>query len=175
MNYTDIVTFHGHDCPGLAIGYRMTQAAMNQLQSIRAEDEELVAIVENKACGVDAVQCLTGCTFGKGNLIFHDYGKHVYTLYSRETGQGVRVVFHGRGIPANLREDRLGFVRWLLAASDHDIVSVTPVTIDEPRTATIRKSVRCSICGETVMETRVHHHNGQSICIPCSNIKKSPD
>ncbi|MGD8949855.1 MAG: formylmethanofuran dehydrogenase subunit E family protein [Desulfobacterales bacterium] len=57
-------------------------------------------------CGVDALQCVTGCTFGKGNLIFHDYGKHVFTIYSRLTRKGVRVVFLGQNVPDNVREDR---------------------------------------------------------------------
>jgi formylmethanofuran dehydrogenase subunit E len=91
MTYEEILKFHGHECPGIAIGYRMAEAAMEELALLRAADEELVAIVENDACGVDAVQCLTGCTFGKGNLIFRDYGKHVYTLYSRKSHVGVRV------------------------------------------------------------------------------------
>jgi formylmethanofuran dehydrogenase subunit E len=73
MTYDEIIQFHGHECPGLAMGYRMATAAMKKLDSIRAEDEEIVAIVENDACGVDALQCVTGCTFGKGNLIFRDY------------------------------------------------------------------------------------------------------
>ena len=89
MTYEEIIQFHGHDCPGLAMGYRMATAAMKNLESFRADDEELVAIVENDACGVDALQCITGCTFGKGNLLFRDYGKHVYTIgcacvFSRE-------------------------------------------------------------------------------------------
>lgn len=71
MDYKNIVEFHGHECPGLAMGYRMASAAMNALNSIHSEDEEIVAIVENNACGVDALQCVTGCTFGKGNLIFN--------------------------------------------------------------------------------------------------------
>ena len=65
MTYEEIIQFHGHECPGLAMGYRMATAAMNKLDSIRAEDEEIVTIVENDACGVDALQCVTGCTFGK--------------------------------------------------------------------------------------------------------------
>ena len=65
MTYEEIIQFHGHDCPGLAMGYRMATVAMDKLDSFRAEDEEIVAIVENDACGVDALQCVTGCTFGK--------------------------------------------------------------------------------------------------------------
>ena len=104
--YDELVAFHGHSCPGLAMGFRMSQAALSFLSGGRSADEELVAIVENDACGVDALQYLTGCTFGKGNLIFRDYGKHVYTLYSRRSRRGVRVAFDFSGIPERVLADR---------------------------------------------------------------------
>ena len=167
MSFEEIIQFHGHECPGLAIGYKMATAAMKSLESIRAEDEEIVAIVENNACGVDALQCVTGCTFGKGNLLFHDYGKHVYTIYSRPTGNGVRVLFHGEGIPAGLRENRNDFTQWLLSAPSESIISVTPVNISEPEPARILKSIPCELCGESVMESRVRELVGKSVCIPC--------
>lgn len=169
MTYDQIVTFHGHNCPGLAIGYRMSNAALNFLSQARAEDEELVAIVENDACGVDAVQCLAGCTFGKGNLVFRDYGKHVYTVYSRGSGMGVRVVFDGSKIPARVGEDQQAFIDWLLSAAQEDIVSLKEVTIDEPERAQIRTSVRCAVCGESVMETRTNEIDGKVVCIPCAD------
>ncbi|GAB4344804.1 MAG: FmdE family protein [Desulfobulbaceae bacterium] len=167
MTYEEIIRFHGHDCPGLAIGYRMAMAAVEALESERAADEELVAIVENDACGVDALQCVTGCTFGKGNLQFRDYGKQVYTVYSRKTRSGVRVHFHGRGIDEEKRKDRTNFIGFLLSAPPEKILSVTPVTITEPEPARIRKSVPCSVCGEAVMETRVRMRGGKPVCIPC--------
>src|SRR4030043_2326687 len=114
--YKDIIAFHGHSCPGLAIGYRMTKAGLAFLAGSRSADEELVAIVENNACGVDALQMLSGCTFGKGNLIFKDYGKHVYTLYDRRSKRGVRVVSNARNVPENVAKDRDQFINWLLSA-----------------------------------------------------------
>ena len=45
MTYEEIIQFHGHECPGLGMGYRMATAAMNKLDSIRAEDEEIVAML----------------------------------------------------------------------------------------------------------------------------------
>ena len=84
----------------------MATAALESLELFRAEDEELVAIEENDACGVDALQCVAGGTFGKGNLLFYDYGKPVYTIYCRSTRSGVRVHFYGKGIPEGLQEDR---------------------------------------------------------------------
>ena len=167
MTFEEIVQFHGHECPGLAIGYRMATAAMEKLDSIRAEDEELVAIVENDACGVDALQCITGCTFGKGNLLFHDYGKSVYTVYCRSSRSGVRVQFHGKGIPEGLRENRRALTDWIMSAPSDSILSITPASISEPEPARIRKSIPCAFCGESVMESRIHQLDGKPTCIPC--------
>ena len=167
MSYSEIVKFHGHDCPGLAIGYRMASAGLQALGPKRSEDEEIVSVVENDACGVDALQCITGCTFGKGNLIFHDYGKHVYTIYSRSLRKGVRVVFHFDAVPDLIGEDRRALAEWILSAPQDRIISVTPALIPEPETAKIRDSVLCTICGETVMETRTRKWDGKTVCIPC--------
>ena len=166
--YKDIIAFHGHSCPGLAIGYRMTKAALAFLSESRSTDEELVAIVENNACGVDALQYLSGCTFGKGNLIFKDYGKHIYTLYDRKTKRGVRVVFKDRAVPQAMRKDREKFINWLLSAPEEEIVSLKEVQVDEPEPARIMKTVECTFCGEGVMETRVREIHGKPACIPCA-------
>ena len=166
MDYKNIVEFHGHECPGLAMGFRMATAAMDALNSLRSEDEEIVAIVENNACGVDALQCLTGCTFGKGNLIFRDYGKHVYTLFSRKTGKGIRVNYHGKGTPEGISREQM--IEYLLKADESEILDLKNVTIEEPEPARIYKSIKCDICGEGVMETRIRNINGKNVCIPCS-------
>ena len=168
MDYTAIIDFHGHTCPGLAVGYRMSVAAMTALAVSRSGDEELVAIVENDACGVDALQCVTGCTFGKGNLLFRDFGKNVYTLYSRNSGKGVRVVFHGQGVPSGLREDKAAYIRFLQECPDKDILTLTMVSDDLPKQARIRNSVSCNFCHEAVMDTRLREMDGQFVCIPCA-------
>jgi len=175
MTYEEIIRFHGHECPGLAMGYRMATAAMTRLDSIRAEDEEIVAIVENDACGVDALQCVTGCTSGKGNLIFRNYGKHVFTIYCRSSRSGVRVYFHGDGIPEELREDRSALTKWIMSASSDSIVSIEPTSIPEPEPAKIRKSIPCSFCSENVMESRINQLNGKPACIPCFEQQQKSD
>lgn len=173
-SYEDAVRFHGHTCPGLAIGYRMTTAALCALGVERAEDEELVAIVENDACGVDAVQIVAGCTFGKGNLLFRDYGKQVYTFFFRTTGRGARVVGHLSGMPESLRNDREARIRWILSAPEADVVSWAEVAVDEPPQAEILRSVPCAACGELVMETRLSEVGGRMLCIPCAESARAP-
>ncbi len=167
-SYEETVGFHGHSCPGLAIGYRMTTVALDALGASRADDEELAAIVENDACGVDAVQFVAGCTFGKGNLVFLDYGKPVYTFFSRTTGRGVRVLGHRRGMPEGLRDDRARCTDWLLHAPKEDVVSWREVRIEPPPMARLHGSALCAACGERVMETRLREVGGRSLCTPCA-------
>lgn len=168
MGYDEVVSFHGHSCPGSAIGYRMTLAAMRALGVTRANDEELVAIVENDACGIDALQYLSGCTFGKGNLIFRDYGKPVYTLFSRRSGQGVRVVFLDAALPQELRGDRQRRLDYILTAPEDAILAINNVVVDEPKQAKIYHTVSCDLCHEPVMETRQKSVGERMLCIPCA-------
>jgi len=173
MTFQEVVKFHGHTCPGLAIGYRMATAALRFLSELRAEDEELVAIVENDACGVDAVQCLTGCTFGKGNLIFKDHGKQVYTFFCRNSKKAVRVALNESAFPQGIKGNREEWIKWLLSAPEEKVVSLIEVSIKEPDHAKKIASVRCEACGELVMETRALRINGKLACIPCSNTLKN--
>ncbi len=50
-----------------------------------------MAVVETDMCGVDAIQFLTGCTFGKGNLIHRDWGKNAFSFFRRSDGRAVRI------------------------------------------------------------------------------------
>lgn len=169
-----VVRFHGHLCPGLLIGYRAAKAGLAALRAKRSEDEELVAIVENDACGVDAVQVLSGCTFGKGNLFFRDYGKQVFTFARRPGGEGVRVSVRpgaGRreedeGIAEE--ERRAHRIRRLLEAPDEELLHVQPVHVALPESARIHRSVPCEACGENTMETRTRTIAGHTLCLPCA-------
>ncbi len=60
-----VIAFHGHACPGLAIGVRAATEAIKRL-NLFSEDEEVVCVTENDACGVDGILILS-CTAGKGN------------------------------------------------------------------------------------------------------------
>ena len=84
------IDFHGHWCPGLAVGIRAAELALKEIG--KASDEEIVAVVETDMCAVDAIQYLTGCTLGKGNLIYKDYGKSAFTFYRRRDNKAIRLV-----------------------------------------------------------------------------------
>ncbi len=164
------VEFHGHLCPGLLIGFRAAVLGMQKLEGGRSEDEELVAIVENDSCAVDGIQSVTGCTFGKGNLIFRDYGKQVFTLTDRSSGRGIRLSFRGDRLKTKTREgatDRDAFMKLLRDSDGEELFDVKEPETALPEYAQIHPSRPCENCGEGVMETRLARAGGKRICLDC--------
>jgi len=190
-----VVAFHGHLCPGVLIGYRASKIALEKLRSGRSEDEELVAIVENDSCSVDAVQFMTGATFGKGNLVFRDYGKQVFTFVRRSDGKALRVSLRAdarepenqtpqeldileqakaENPPDDIRQAaRQISVRMYLEKPDEKLFDVEWVDVPVPEKARIHNSIICQSCGEKTMETRIVECEGRRYCIPCS--EKRPE
>lgn len=167
----EVVSFHGHDCPGLTIGYRAAIIALRELGIQRAQDEELVAVCETDACGLDAIQYLTGCTLGKGNLILRDWGKQVFTFGRRSDGKMLRIAARYRpreeSEQADPEEARRARIQYLLTAPEEEIFDVRWVEGPMPSRARIFKSIQCSRCGEGVMEARARLQDGLPVCPEC--------
>jgi formylmethanofuran dehydrogenase subunit E len=165
------IAFHGHYCPGLTIGYRAALIALRELGVERAQDEELVAICETDACSVDAVQSLTGCTLGKGNLILRDWGKQVFTFGRRNDGKMLRVALRYGLVPESPdqtpEQRRQKMFERLQNGTDEELYDIRWVESPLPGKARIFKSVRCAQCGEGVMEARAHLRDGQPVCPEC--------
>jgi formylmethanofuran dehydrogenase subunit E len=156
------VAFHGHACPGLAIGVRACDAARAEIGASRAADEELVCVTENDACGVDAIQALLGCTFGKGNLVFRDTGKHAFTFIRRGAADGLRVCYRAR--PEGGREDVL---RYILEAPVGELFAIRRIAVQPPDMARRYPSAVCEACGEITGEHRIRLRDGRKLCLDC--------
>ena len=190
VTFDDCIRFHGHSCPGLASGYRAATAAMDALGVARPDDEDLVAICETDACGIDAIQVIAGTTAGKGNLVIHDYGKHAFTFFNRKDGKAVRVTFHRNeatetGDFAELRknvflgkatkdeEDQFHALMHkatmnVLHAPAEKILKIEQIVMDAPKMARIFASITCASCGESVADAKTRLVDGKCVCIPCA-------
>lgn len=184
------VEFHGHVCPGLAIGFQAARILMDKLGVQKASDEELLAFVENDACGVDAIQVMTGCSFGKGNLIFKNHGKHAFTLVARKRRDAFRAclrpdvfkpdpehlalfekVQQGDSSPAEttrFKELQMKRTREVLTADPETLFKVGEISIDIPPKARITESAPCDLCGESTKVDLLCEIGGQRLCIPCA-------
>ncbi|HBF42868.1 MAG TPA: formylmethanofuran dehydrogenase [Desulfobacteraceae bacterium] len=182
------IDFHGHSCPGLAIGIRAAELAMDRFG--RSVDEEIVAVVETDMCAVDAIQFLLGCTFGKGNLIHLDYGKSAFTFHSRQKGKSVRIVAKPNAIgdpddelivlrtkklkrkltpeeQERLKEAMAERTRRIMEADIDKLFEVKPALSPVPRKARILESLICQECGEATMESRTRRLFGKTLCTSC--------
>jgi formylmethanofuran dehydrogenase subunit E len=182
------IAFHGHSCPGLSIGIRASELALQKLG--HAEERDLVAVVETDMCGVDAIQFLTGCTFGKGNLIHKDYGKMAFSFYDRSKNTGFRALLRPdisgdlgselqslmkkvEGVTATeedhgrLQELRSRLQERYMTADLEEMFMVTGPSFPVPKPARVLQSLQCEACGEMTMESRTRRFDGKTLCLSC--------
>jgi formylmethanofuran dehydrogenase subunit E len=186
---------HGHFCSYSALGVKAAYLAMREFGIVNTGMEEVVAIVETNNCFSDGIQMVTGCSFGNNSLIYQDYGKTAVTVAKRD-GTAIRIALNPTfeesraerypeanalfeklvvrreeptpGESARLMQLSCEIAVELLDTDDSELFIIERKTIALPKYAPIFASVRCSICGENVMEPRARVADGKPICIPCS-------
>lgn len=181
------IAFHGHRCPGLSIGIRASEIALREVGP--SLDEEVVAVTETDMCAVDAVQFLTGCTFGKGNLLFLDHGKVAFSFFRRSDGKSLRILARhtpradddarlqmrlrlddGRATPeetAAFDAAQLERCDRIMNADLGDLFEIGPVPFALPERARLFPTLRCDGCGEPFMEPRGRLRQGKTLCLAC--------
>ena len=155
--------FHGHICPGLTVGYRAALYAVRLLDLTFSEDEQVVVISENDACGVDAIQVILGCTAGKGNLLFHMRGKQAYSFYDRNTGRSVRLVLRPK--PREMTRDEA--FDYYHSTAEEDLFEVKKTTIPLPEPARLFGSYPCACCGEMTGSNWIRIKEGKKVGLDC--------
>ena len=189
--------FHGHLCPFLVLGLRISEIAMKRLSmDISKEEqtvgEEFLVIAEVNNCMVDGIQVGTGCTLGNNSLIYVDTGKNAATFVRRDTWKGVRIYVDSEKIiskyfpeEANELFDKVVRKRqgtnedqerlWKLweelaykmAEIPEEDFEIEEVEVEEIERAPIFESVRCAKCGELVMKPKAMEVNGEYLCPVC--------
>ncbi|MHB1152830.1 MAG: FmdE family protein [Eubacteriales bacterium] len=159
-----VVAFHGHECPGLAIGFKSCEAAFEKMGIGTSDDEQIVCVTENDACGVDAIQALLSCTFGKGNLIYHGTGKQAFSFFNRTNGKKLRVCLN----PGKNKDmDRTQWKEFLLNSPVDEIFTFSEPKFELPDKARLFNTVICEICGEGAPEHKMHLQDGKAVCGDC--------
>lgn len=162
-NWERCVEFHGHECPGLAMGVKACEAAMEKLGLKFSKDEEIVCVTENDACGVDAIQVLTGCTFGKGNLIYKGTGKMAFSFFNRSNGESLRMIVK----PSNREMDRKQRQEFILNAPIDEVFAFSKPKFELPEKARLFTTVLCEKCGEGAPEHKIRMNDGKKVCLDC--------
>jgi len=162
--------FHGGTCTGIALGTRMTLAAMRRLGlDPHRKNKNIIAYAEIDRCMTDAVLVVTGCSLGRRSLKHVDYGKFAMTLVNQTTGKAVRAtierVFSSKG-------DKDETLREIAAISDEELVTLHDVEVTIPEydlPGSPGRAVFCSACGERVVDGRDVRRDGVTLCRGCAN------
>lgn len=173
LDYWDrAAAFHGHTCPGLAIGFKAVEGAIAELglddTQLPAIDEELVCVTENDACCVDAIQCLLGCTYGKANLIPRLRGKMTFTFFVRDengsAGKAVRLFLKPEAGEGMSRDE---YQNYLLNTPYAELFEILEPRIALPEPARHFTSEHCAVCGEYTAEYGLRLQDGKPVCLDC--------
>ena len=184
---------HGHKCPAMPTGLRAGLAALTTLGVDRAQDGQLVALIEIgqdhcATCYADGIQMSTGCTFGKGNIQKLGYGKFALTLIDRKTGNSVRVVtrpeiiqrnkesefiqYRMKGVPASQIDPALvdPLVDFILNATNAELFEIGEVAQKQLPAMHVHdfNTVLCESCGEVTVESYARIKSGKVVCSPCA-------
>ena len=164
--WKDCVAFHGHECGGLTIGYKASLYAIELLNLEFSDDEQVVCISENDACGVDAIQVMLGCSVGKGNLLLHIRGKQAFSFYNRKTGKSVRLVLKPK--PEGMTKTE-SFV-YYQSCDPKEMFEVKETTIALPDQAKLFDSYICPCCGEMTGSRWMKRVGEKLLCLDCADL-----
>lgn len=187
----EVIAFHRHSCPGLAIGIRAAEYGLQEFPN--TDPAELICVTETDMCAVDGIQYLTGCSLGKGNLIHQDYGKAAFSFFDRNQKKGVRLLFtpdfpkeitdesaalaelkKNSTAPSEADQKRSVTLRnrmkeWIMSCDLEQIYTRQELDTLPPRRAQVFQSINCENCREKTMESRIRLYGGKSLCISCFN------
>jgi len=121
---------------------------------------------------VDAIQSLTGCTFGKGNLIHRDYGKNSYTFIRHRDGKAVRIITRPDGWPPDPPERQALFEKVRAGTTTEGERRRMQELQDElltelPQSNRGIASAPCDGCGELTRATHLHRIGDRALCGAC--------
>ena len=160
---------HGHECGGLTIGYKAALYAVELMGLAQDETgcvsawEDLICVAENKACSIDAIRVILGCTEERGNLIFHLTEKQIYTIFNKKTREAFRLTLKDR--PEGItRENSFAYYQGMEPA---EMFVAEPVQIPFPESAARQSSFVCSGCGEETPASWIRFVEGKPFCLDC--------
>ena len=156
--------FHGHKCPGLAIGVRAAAEAL-QLLGIEESGHSLYCIAESGACYLDGIQVVFSTSWGNGGLELRERGKCAFIFYDRTTGKSVRLL--GKDWPQGLEKAEM--IDFLLTVPSEQVFDRTAVHFDAPPDSFKRtRAHKCTRCGEECREPFLRVVDGEILCLDCA-------
>jgi formylmethanofuran dehydrogenase subunit E len=169
---------HDHLCPRQILGVRIGLAGLKALGFEEPPTKKrLLVISETDGCFVDGLVAATNCTVGHRTLRVEDYGKVAVTFVDTKTGRTVRVTpaldVREKANKYAPDEPRQYFaqIQSYQTMPDEEMFTIQDVELNTPVTKIVSRPglrVKCSACGEEIMNEREVIRNGVTLCRSCA-------
>ena len=119
------IKFHGHECPGLAIGIRACEAIISKM-NIKPKEDKIICITENNTCPVDGIKYVFGCDYDKKNLFYKESDELVFNILKTSNNDSLRIIYKGK----NDTDSKDGYMKYILNADIDELFDFSKVKYD---------------------------------------------
>lgn len=120
--WEEAVKYHGHECPGLAIGIKACEAIMNEM-NIEPKENEIVCISENNTCPIDGIKFVFGCDYNKQNLLYKESEDLAFNIFNIANNDSLRIIYKGQ----NNTNSKTEYMKYILNADIYELFDFSKV------------------------------------------------
>lgn len=175
-----VIEFHGHTCPDIALGFRVSQIASRELGVRPSLSSELMVTAETLSCALDALQVLNQTTLGRGNLILNERGKQVYYFQYSGSNEVVKVAINAEILkqvssvaqvdnPRAKQNKTLEAIQYILGCEENSFCTVSKQSGNLSKEIPPASWSICSVCGEAVKSEFAILKEEQVFCPDCNH------
>lgn len=107
--WEEAVRFHGHECPGLAIGVKACEAIISKM-NIKPKKDEIICITENDTCPLDGIKYVFGCDYDKKNLFYKKSEELAFNIFNVNNNDSLRIIYKGK----NNADSKDEYIKYIL-------------------------------------------------------------
>lgn len=108
--WEEAVRFHGHECPGLAIGVKACEAIISKM-NIKPKKDEIICITENDTCPLDGIKYVFGCDYDKKNLFYKESEELAFNIFNVNNNDSLRIIYKGK----NNADSKDEYIKYILS------------------------------------------------------------
>lgn len=175
--YKQLDTKLKHSCADSILGVRMAICGcrLTGIDPSKAEDRKnLIVFLEMDRCASDSIAMVTGCSLGRRNLKYFDFGVLAASFLNTKTGAAARLVAKEspRELSAALKEGGKPGQEPYKTLPDESLFTIqSGLKIDMDfysQPGVPKKHVACENCGVVVNDNRQVVKGGKVLCKPCA-------
>ncbi|MCO5386751.1 formylmethanofuran dehydrogenase subunit E family protein [Desulfosporosinus sp.] len=138
--WEQVIEFHGHTCPGIALGYRLAQIANRELGISATLDSGISVTAYTHSCALDAFQIINRATYGRKNLLVEEKKLHVYHFQNVDMSKKILITVHSEILeqiadadeplsPREIQTKNLDAIRIILGVEESSFCKIQNVQI----------------------------------------------